>query len=472
MTKVPFVGSSYQMDALSFGIQRSINLYPIITEVANTKSVSALRKASGLRLFTTAGGGPIRGCLSSTAGRAFVVSGNDFTEILADGTTIVRGSLTSATNRVSLAENSTQIIIVDGVNGWIFNKDTNVFTQITSPNFPQCGIVSFQDGYFLTVAIGTQQFFISNLNDGLTWDALDFTSVESNPDDLNSVLSDNGNVWLFGNRSVEIYQNTGNAAFPFERINGAVIQTGCAAPFTVQKFDNTIAWLGVDEQGRGIVWKSEGYEARRLSTQAIERRIDESEDFTDSYAWVYHEQGHIFYCLQVRGLDTTLVYDGSTGEWHERSFKDPVTNTMQQHRGSCHFFFNQLNLIGDRETGAIYDIDLSYYDDAGDEMICERIAPHYQDEKRLTSYAAFELDMEIGIGLNTGQGRDPQIMLQYSDDGGRTWSSELWQTIGRLGDHFNRVVWRQLGRGRDRVFRVIISDPVFVQINEATVNAT
>lgn len=470
--KIPFIGSSYQMDALSFGIQRSINMYPIMAEVQNTKSVSALRKASGLVEFATVGGGAIRGCISSTSDRAFVVSGFDFYEVLADGTSVLHGTLNTATSRVSMAENADQIIVVDGTDGWIFTKDTDVFEQITSVNFPTCSIVSYQDGYFLTVEDGTQKFYISNLNDGLTWDALDFTSVESNPDNLNSIISDNGNVWLFGNRSVEVYENTGNAVFPFERISNAIIQTGCAAPFTVQKFDNTIAWLGVDEQGRGIVWKTEGYEARRLSTQAIEKRIDESEDFTESYSWVYHEQGHIFYCLQVKGLDTTLVYDGATGQWHERMFKDPVTNTRQQHRGSCHFFFNQKNLVGDRETGQIYDMDLSYYDDAGNEMICERISPHYQDEKRLVSHSAFELDMEVGVGLNNGQGDDPKIMLQYSDDGGRTWSNELWRDMGKIGDHYQRVVWRQLGRARDRVYKVRVSDPVFFQINEATINAT
>lgn len=470
--RIPFVGASYQMDALSFGVQRTINFVPIVTEVENTKSVSALRKCAGLQLFTTAGGGAIRGCLSSTSGRAFVVSGREFYEINADASVTKRGDLNTSTSRVSFAENNTQVMFVDGTDGWIFNKDTNTLTQITDVDFPTCSIVSYQDGYFLTVEDGTQKFYISAIEDGLTWDALDFTLVQSSPDNLNCVLSDNGNVWLFGNRSVEVYQNTGNAQFPFERISGAIIQTGCAAPFTVSQFDNTVVWLGVDSQGRGVVWRAEGYQARRISTSAIEKLIDTAEDFTDAYAWVYHEQGHVYYMLQIRGLETTLCYDGATGQWHERMYKDPVTNTRQLHRGSCHFFFNQRNLVGDRETGKIYDMDLSYYDDAGDEMICERISPHYQDEKRLVSHSCFELDCEVGRGLTSGQGSDPQIMLQYSDDGGRTWSNELWRDLGKKGDYRTRVEWRQLGRARDRVYKVRVSDPVFVQINEAYLNAS
>lgn len=470
--KIPFVGPSYQMDALSFGVQRSINLYPLVTEVQDTKSVSALRKCPGLTLFATGGGGPIRGAISSTSGRAFVVSGFGFYEVNTDGTTTLRGSLNTATIRVSIAENPDQIIVVDGTDGWIFTKATNFFDQIVDANFPACSHVTFLDGYFIVTKDGTQQFYISAINDGTSWSALDFASAESNPDNLTGLIADNGNLWLFGNRSTEVYQNTGNADFPFERIDGAIIQTGCAAPFTIQKFDNSVAWLGVDEQGRGVVWRSQGYEARRISTQAIERIIDTAVDFTESFAWVYHEQGHLFYVLQVKGLETTLVYDAATGQWHERSYQDTALNTKSQHRGSCHFFFNQRNLIGDRETGNIYDMDLSYYDDAGNEMIWERIAPHLQDEKRLISFTSFELDCEVGVGLNSGQGSDPQIVLQYSDDGGRTWSNELWQSMGKLGNYSARVVWRRLGRGRDRVFKVSGSDPVFIQLNEAYINAT
>lgn len=470
--KVPFVGPSYQMDALSFGIQRSINLFPIISEIGSTKSKVALRSCPGYTEFASIGGGPIRNGIASTANRSFWVSGTGFYEVFQDGTSVLRGSINTQVNRVSLAENALQVIVVDGQDGWIFTKSDNSWQQISSANFPTTSVVTYQDGYFIVVEDGTQNFFISGINDGLSWAALDFTTVESSPDNLVSVISDNSNLWLFGNRSVEVFQNTGDALFPFQRIPGAVIQTGCAGKFTVQKFDNTVAWLGVDEQGQGVVWVANGYSAERISTQAIEKRINSALDYSDSYAWVYHQQGHIFYCLQIRGLDTTLVYDGATRQWHERMYKDPVTNTEQLHRGSCHVFFAQKNLIGDRVDNKIYELSLSYFDDNGDELVRERISPHYQDEKKPISYAAFELDMEVGVGLNTGQGDDPQIMLQYSDDGGRNWSSELWQTMGKIGAFNNRVIWRQLGRSRDRVFKVMVSDPVFVQFNEATVNAT
>ena len=469
--EVPFVGSSYRMDARSFDVQRSINLYPIVSESSFSKSKTSLRGCAGLRLFAEVGGGAIRGCISSTSGRAFVVSGQEFYELDANGTATLRGTLNTQTSRVSIAENINQIMIVDGTDGWIFTKATNAFTQITDVDFPTCSVVTYQDGYFIVVKDGSQDFYISAINNGTSWGALDFAAAESSPDNLISLISDNGNLWLFGNRSTEVYQNTGAAAFPFERINGAVIQTGCAAAFTVKKFDSSIAWLGVDEQGRGVVWQAQGYGVKRLSTRAIERRINEALDFTDSYAWVYQQEGSLFYVLQIKGLDSSLVYDASTGEWHERMYLDPVTNTRQLHRGSCHFFFAQKTLVGDRENGNIYELRLDVYDDNGDEMVRERIAPIISDEKRLISHSSFELDMEVGVGLTTGQGSDPKIMLQYSDDNGYTYSSELWTDIGTKGNYQTRVVWRQLGMSRDRVYKVSVSDPVFVQINAAYLNS-
>lgn len=467
-----FVGPTYTLDAKTFDCQRCVNMYPIASEIGTSKSVSALASCPGYSTFATAGGGPIRAAKTVASGRAFVVSGFNLFEINIDGTTTNQGTLLTATSRVSIAENGTQLMMVDGVYGYIYNMDTDVFTQITDADFPVADVVTFQDGYFIVNVHGTPYFAISDLYDGLTWDILDRSLAASNPDNLISLVNDNGNLWLFGDRSVEVFQNTGNATFPFERIPGAVIQTGCAAPFTVQSFDNTVAWLGVDEYGRGVVWKANGYSAQRMSTQAIEAIISTSTDFAESYSYVYHEQGHIFYVLQVKGLDTTLVYDGATGQWHERTFVNTVLNSTEQHRGSCHLFFDQKNLIGDRETGVIYQQSLSIYDHNGYPMHRERISPHMAQEKRNIPFSNFEIDCETGRGLQSGQGSDPQVMMSYSDDGGRTYSNERFVSAGAAGKYKTRVRWARCGSARDRVWKVRYTEPTFFQINEAYVNAS
>ena len=470
--RIPFIGPSYNTEAVTFDAQRSINLYPIVSESGTSKSVAALRKTAGLRLYTTAAGGPIRGAISSTTGRAFVVSAENFAEVNGGGSTTIWGTLNTQSIRVSIAESQTEIMVVDGRDGWIFTKATNAWTQITDADFPVSSFVTYQDGYFICQQDGTQKFYISGLNNGLNWNALDFTTVESSPDNLVAVVSNRGNLWCFGNRSIEVYYNSGNAQFPFERINGAVIQTGCEAPYTIQKFANSLAWLGTDEQGQGVVWLANGYENQRISTAAIERRIAQITNFSTAWAFVYHEQGHLFYCLQIPGLDTTLCFDAQTQLWHERSYKNSETNSRELHRASCSFFYNRSIFVGDRVNGNVYELSLDFFDDAGDEIVWERVSPHLADEKKLLSFGSFELDMETGRGLETGQGQNPQVFLQYSDDGGRTWSSELWRSAGKIGEYNQRVIWRQLGVARDRVWKVGGSDPVFTQLNDAFVNAT
>lgn len=459
------------MEAVSFDNQRCVNYYPITSETGTSKSVSALRLTPGLLEEYTIGGGGIRGGIESS-NRAFFVSGSDFYEVKTDGTTELHGTLNTSTGIVDIEENPTQIMVTDGLNGYIFTKSTDIFAQITDVDFPTPSDLTFQDGYFIVTEKDTAKFWISALNDGTSWNALDNTTVESSPDDLVGLKSDSSNLWLFGTKTTEVFRNTGNATFPFQRIPGAVIETGCASQTTIQEIDNRLFWLGTDENGDAIVWASNGYSAARVSTRAIERKIAESTNFTESYAWVYHERGSAFYILQVKGLNTTLCLDVATGLWHERTYLEPMTGDEKQHRGSCHIFFNQKHLVGDRLTNQIYDMSLDYYSDNGDEISRVRISPHYDQEKRLITHAQFELDMEVGQGLQSGQGSDPQIMMRYSDDGGHTWSSELWRDLGKVGKYFTRVKWNKLGRSRDRLYETRVTDPVFHQINEAILNGS
>lgn len=466
-----FVGPTYQMDAVSFDCQRSVNLFPISSESGTSKNIAALRITAGLELFSSIGGGPIRGCIEAD-GRSFWVSGNEFYEVLTNGTSVVRGSLLTNTSRCTLNYNGTQIMIIDGTYGYIFTLATNSFAQITDPQFPSPAVYgTYQDNYFIVTKGGSAEFYISALGNGTSWDALDFVSVESSPDDLVCVISDGTNLWALGKTTVEVFTNTGAAAFPFERIPGAVIQSGCAAPFSAVIFDNALTWLGQDDRGGSIVWRANGYQATRISTQAIEKKIAESDNPVESYAYTYYEQGHMFYCLQVKGLDSTLVSDAATGYlWHEKSYRNPVTNADEQHRASCHVYFNNMNLVGDRERGIIYNQSLYIYSDNGDEIIRLRISPHIQDEKRLLTFSVFELDVEAGRALQTGQGSNPQMMMSYSDDGGFTWSYERTVSIGRVGRYKQRCRWTRLGSARDRVWKVSFSDPIFTQINEAYIN--
>jgi len=457
------------MDAVSFDHQRTVNMYPLVSETGTSKSATALRSTSGISELTTIGGGAIRGGIE-TRGRAFFVSGNEFYEVFSDGTSTNHGTLNTTTGECFLEVNPTQIMITDGLAGYIFTLNSDVFAEITDVDFPVPSHLTFQDGYFIVTEKNTSKFWISNINNGLQWDALDFTTVESSPDDLVGLISDSSNLWLFGTKSTEVYRNTGASPFPFAVIDGASFEVGCAAQGTIKELDNRVFWLGNDENGDSIVWSSNGYNASRVSTQAIEKKIAESENFNESSAWVYHERGHAFYCLRIKGLNTTLCLDVSTGAWHERVYRNPVTADEEQHRAGSHIFFDKKHIVGDRETNQLYIMSLDTYSDNGNPMIRKRITRHLNQERELVSHAQLELDMEVGVGLVAGQGQDPVVMMRYSDDGGHTWSDRIETSLGKLGEYRTRVKWTKLGVSRDRVYDIEVSDPVFVQINAAYLN--
>lgn len=468
--RLPLVGPTNEQDAKSFDVQRTINYYPMYNEISGGKEPTSLRGTPGLNLEAVAGFGPHRGGITAANSRSFLVSGNKFYELESDATLTVRGTLNSVTGQVGMEENNAgEVIIVDGLNGYLFDTATDTFSQITDGDFYGGFSVAFMDGYFIVPRPGAQEYGISGINDGASWGALDFGTASVSPDNLVAVIASVSNAWMLGETSCEAHANSGAAEFPFERIPGAVIQTGCAAFATAKKFDNTVAFLGIDEQGRGVVWKIDGYNAKKISTQAIERKIAAVNSFAGSYAHVYHEQGHVFYCLQIPGLDTTLVYDGTTGLWHERAYNNPENGQFERHRMGSIFTFANKVWVGDRENGNLYTMSLDYYDDAGDPIVRKRILPALQDEKRIIPHSVLELDMEVGVGNENAE--NPQIMLRYSDDGGRTFSAELWRSVGARGEYDARVRWHRLGASRNRVYELTYSERTQIQINAGYLNA-
>ena len=390
MPVIPFVGPTYTTDARQLDAQRSINMYATPSESGQSKMPASMRVTAGTRAYMTVGGGPIRGCLE-TQGRAFVVSGSELYEVFSNKTSILRGTLNSSVGLIDIEENPTQIMIADGTDGYIFTKTTNAFAEITDPDFPQPSDLTYQDGYFIVTQANSGFIWVSALNNGLSWNALDKTTVESSPDNLVGLISNKSNLWCFGAKVTEVFQNTGAATFPFQRIPGAIIETGCLSQETIQLIDNSFIWLGTDENGGATVWRSNGYNAERISTDAIEYLVLQGRALQESYAWVYHERGRAFYMLQVVGLDTTLCYDVSTKLWHERGYWNTATAQYEQHKGACHMFFDQKHIIGDRNNNNLYEFGLDIYADADAPLRWLRRAQYVWDGNGLIPHNRLEL---------------------------------------------------------------------------------
>jgi len=455
-----FIGPSYTAQSRNVDAQRCVNWFPEVTESNRGKEqeVMSLVRTPGLSLLATIGDGPIRGIYAATDGKLFVVSADKLYRVSSSWVATEIGTLTTSTGQVSMANNLTTLMVVDGTNGYYHTLSGSTLTTITDPEFLGATQVVFQDGYFVFIKPDSQQFFISGLND-VTFDGSDVASSEAQPDNIVAIISDHRDLWLFGTQSTEVFFNSGDADFPFERVNGAYIEHGCAAAFSVAKMNNTVYWLGKDDKGSGIVYEASGYQPKRISTHAVEHAIQGYGDISDAVAYTYQQDGHFFYVLNFSSADTTWVYDGSTGLWHERAYNNG--GTLERHRADCHAFAHSTHVVGDYQNGKIYSLSSSIYSDNSEEIIRIRRAPHITSSLTRIFYNSFQLDAETGVGIDgSGQGTDPQAMLRWSDDGGYTWSNERWVSLGKIGQRSVRAVWRRLGASRDRVFELRISDPV------------
>lgn len=476
--KIPFVGPSYVYPTINFDHQRSINLYPARSEVGTSKDSYILCPTPGRALFTELASTPNRGSIV-TPTQAFVMVYNEFYEIFADGSSNLIGTISTSYNgSVSMAFNGSEICIVDGTptGGYIYNIDTEVFTQITDPGFEGGATVTFNSGYFMINRPDTGIYQISGQYDGLSWDATEFANAEGSPDNLVALVTVHLQTFLIGGNSIEIVQNTGAAQFPFERIQGVFIEYGASAAFAVEQVANTILWLGKDKSGSNVVWMAEGYQPRRVSTEAIESYISTySSNIEEAVSYSYQENGHYFYVLNIPGAPTTIVYDITLQQWHERAVWNSNSGSWTRDRGNYHIFAFGKHLVSDYENGNIYDQSLSYTNDNDNLIKRQRTFPYITEQNDLyyIYFKTLKIDMRTGVGTTTGdtENVNPQAILRWSDNGGYTWSNETNAPIGRVGQYFTRVIWRRLGKSRFRIFEVTIMANIPVWMISAYIEA-
>jgi hypothetical protein len=472
--KTPILGSAYVARSVNAADARMINLFPELVPEGG-KEPAFLNRAPGLKLKISVGSGPIRG-MWVFGGNLYVVSRNKLYKVDSSYAVTELGTVSGTSGPVSMVDNGIQLFIACNGPSYIYNSQTNVFAQITDGDFPGAVTVAYLDGYFVFNEPNSQKIWVTGLLDGASIDPLDFASAEGSPDGVVGIIADHREIWVFGTNSVEVWYNSGNADFPLSRIQGAFNEIGCAAPYSIAKMDNGLFWLGKDARGQGIVYRANGYTGQRISTHAVEWQIQQYEDMSDAIGYTYQQDGHSFYVLIFPQADTTWVYDVATQAWHERAGFD--NGDFTRHRSNCQAFFQGDVLVGDYENANVYSFDLNDFSDNGSVqkwLRSWRALPTSQNNLKRSAQHSLQLDLETGVGLNLGQGSDPQVMLRWSDDGGHTWSNEHWIGIGKIGEFYRRAIWRRLGmtmKIRDRVYEVSGTDPVKIAIIGAELNVS
>jgi hypothetical protein len=461
---IPFAVESYSSRSLPVSAQRVVNCYAE-KEPPDAKTQVAVFGSPGMTQFATCGTGPVRG-FTFMNGVAYVVSGQRLFSLTSTGVVTDIGGSIAGTAVVSMSNNGTQVNIVNGVNGFIWTA-TSGFQVITDANFHAATTTTFFDNYFVFPWDGTNKFFISASLDGTTYNGADFASAEVSSDYVLSIVNQQENLLIFGQKTIEGWYDAGAINFPFQRTGASTIERGTAAAMTPIKEDNSVFFLGDDL----MFYRINGVALMRVSNHAVEQAFQSYSTVSDAYTFSYTFEGHKFINLVFPTANASWVLDIATGYWHERESWDQNNNSYGRWRGNCCLSAFGKVLIGDAYSGAVGYLDANTFTEFGNTMRAIMTSPPIHQERSRIFISVFELDVESGVGLTSGQGSDPQIMMDYSVDGGRTFkNNQSWSSLGKIGAYLQRARWFRLGESRQWILRVMISDPVKRVVIGATAN--
>ncbi|MCC6417227.1 MAG: hypothetical protein IT429_03145 [Gemmataceae bacterium] len=465
-----FIGGAYRSQSYVSDNEALINWYIEAMESPGATSPASLYPTPGFQAvatFDTSGGRAAAECL----GRVFVVFGSGFYEVSASWGVTPWGTLAVDSNPATICTNGDgggQVFITSGGNGYCFDLDTNVFTQVLTGDATQGGMLY---GYFVAFDRVTSTIRISDLFDGLTWDPTQFAQRTIGADPWNAMLvTPYGYIFLPGTKTGEFWYNAGTFPFPFAPDPSGLIEEGIAATFSIRQAAKTPVWLSRNANGGYRVMRATGFTPERISNHALEYALSQYGDVSDALGETYEERGHEFYLLTLPRQRVTWAYDFTTRIWGRRGVWIAEESRYDYWRPVFHCFAFAKHLMVDRSSNVLYWMSDDFGLDVEERPIRRlRRSPAVIAEHQRLTFPEFELLMETGIGTASGasQDQDPHVMLRYSNDFGQTWGSERQAAVGKLGQYWRRVRWLQCGSGRGRVWEVSVSAEVPWRITAA-----
>lgn len=461
---IPLFGMGQMGKSRTASAQRHLNLYCEL-QPESEKSRVVFYGTPGLDLEATLGAAPVRGWIA-IGNLYYAAQGENFFSVNSSGSRTLLGTLDTTSGRVDMAYNGTLILITTGTSGYTFTISGSTFAIISDADFPDTArTCAWLAGNFIVDDGVDDEFFISPT--GTAWDALDFATAESNPDGLSRVFADNGELILFGYKTTEFWGTIGEADFAFAPIKGATQEFGLIARWSVCQFNSGVAALMTNAGGEAQVVFIKGYVPTPISSQEIDSIINRYGTISDASFYAYNLGGHPMLQCNFPTEGKSWLYDASTTLW------SPLESGMAgaRHRGELQLNYQNKSLIADWETGLVYNLAPDTYTDNGVAIAREIIGRHFFKGDEEVTIDRLYVDMQTGVGLTTGQGSAPQVMLQVSVDNGHTYGNELLASMGAMGKYGVRVVWRALGMALDWVFKIRITDPVKVVITYAAIEA-
>lgn len=458
---VDVAGPSYQSRTRPVSSQATINFYRESDQ--NNKSPDLLHSWPGEKLISQVTGKD-RG-QHIMAQVVYRVAGSTLYEIRG-ANSIDRGTI-EGTERCIFANDGENMFIVNAGNVQQYSSASNEVTPVTDPDIAGSIAVDFLNNQFIYTK--PNLFIISDVGNGASASGLNAAQAESQPDDLVRAYVFDQIVYMLGELTTEPWYNSGSGSPPFERIDTQMMSIGLGATHSVTHNDNFMYWLGDDRQ----VYQAAGGTAQRISTKAIAHAIEGYTTVSDAVGMTLTLEGQNFYILTFPAENQTWALNESLGfeGWFQLSAdteRGKWNITSHSYLSGCHFIADELN-------GKLYELDLNTFTNDGGVIQRTRVMSSLHGGMighpgKNVQMSRFELIMDVGVGLITGQGEDPKIMINFSIDGGKSFTKGDYVEVGRLGDTKVRVEWWALETFYDLIIELVTSDPVHYTIMSGAID--
>lgn len=333
----------------------------------------------------------------------------------------------------------------------IYTDGTNLY-NISDADAPTTAThVAYIDGYILANNQNNDQINFSNINDPTAWEALDYFTCESNPDDIQSLLVGNGEVYCVGNFTTEIWYDDG--VTPFSR--SAVIPIGTIARYSTVLINGSIYMLGNDKK----VYRLVGGRQAEIISMPFDKFIQGFTTVTDAVGYNYIVDGLSFYVLTFPTENRTIAYDYVLNRWYEwgQWSNNPLTlNPYDRFIGQSYCYCPDwgLHLVGCRWfTGYIYKASKNYFLDNTTKIRTFCRTGHIS-HGTLKNKIATSLVSRIRRGTANTDTTEGEIVMRWRNDK-KTWGNPHVISLGLTGDYEIVKRFYRLGTYRTRQYEIV-----------------
>ena len=456
---IPFniVGGTHESRTRSVSVQNTTNMYLQLNEYSDKQA--SLQSWYGQKLVGQVDEQTELGCHVMSENVYRVVSGVLY-HVSSSGTHTKKGEVGSA-SRAIMADDGDNLVIVSG-GVYIYTKSSDEFKKSDNVNLVGVTSVTIINSQFIYTTEDLSFISQPNLPEKLS--GLDAIGAESSPDKLVRDYAFNQTIYRFGTRTTEPWYNSGVGQPPIDRLEGQQFSVGLSAINSVAHTDNALYWLGDDN----AIYRVSGNQYDRISDDCLSNTIESMSVKNDAIGYTVTLQGQDFYIITFPSADKTFLINEKLGKqgWSQltsgtKGRRYSVTDSVQAY-GKTYVASGGKFLSLERDEYT-QDTDTILRKRTTGEFTCKDFGLNNDSMvmSRLT------LDVEQGVGLVSGQGETPKIMVEVSIDGGRSFPHVSWMDVGRLGDYTLRTEVDLMARGQSFIFRLNMSDPVPLTIKGA-----